>query len=364
MTMRTLTILGMFAVLSVPACGSNDGKAPTTANKKTPSGDDSVAQTTGFKPPALEEGYTRLTFPTVKDIIPGSDVTFCEYAMAPLDHDVDVMDMTGMQSDAGHHAVAFSYTDDGTQEIGSTVGCMGTEFNGSAEAAANMAAGIAPAKSSTLSMGTFLGGVGGPKAPRAVTLPDGVVFRLKKGQGVMLNVHFINTGDEPVDGDAVVDLKLADADPSRLVAAMFLNLDFGFSLSPAAKVDSQVECKAGSDVQLVMFTNHMHEYGTSASTEVIRADSGESVMLHDDPAWSYEMQFNPSYSKWTAQDPFVLKTGDTIRTSCHWNNTEAKTITFPREMCIGVGFALSSGDNPSAPACVGGNWLGTLPGVN
>jgi hypothetical protein len=213
-------------------------------------------------------------------------------------------------------------------------------------------------------MGTFLGGVGGPKAPRAVTLPDGVVFRLKQGQGVMLNVHYINTGDKPVDGDAVVDLKLADADPSRLVAAMFLNLNFGFSLSPNAKVDSAIECKAGSDVQLVMFSNHMHEYGTSVSTEVVRGDTGESVMLHDDPAWTYEMQFNPSYTKWTAEDPFVLKTGDTIRTSCHWNNTESKTITFPREMCIGVGFALSTGDKPSAPACVGGTWLGTLPGAN
>src|SRR5690348_692433 len=101
MTMRTLTILGMLAVLSLPACGSNDdGKAPTTAaKKKAPSGDDSVGQTTGFNPPALQEGYTRINFPTVKDIQPGDDVTFCEYAMAPLDHDADVLDVAGMQSD-------------------------------------------------------------------------------------------------------------------------------------------------------------------------------------------------------------------------------------------------------------------------
>jgi len=58
-----------------------------------------------------------------------------------------------------------------------------------------------PARSST--GGTFLGGIGGEGAA-GQELPEGVAFRLKAGHGVMLNVHYINTGTEPIDGDAVV----------------------------------------------------------------------------------------------------------------------------------------------------------------
>jgi len=41
--------------------------------------------------------------------------------MAPFDHDVDVVDVQGYQSTGGHHAVAFSYTDTGNQQLGTSV---------------------------------------------------------------------------------------------------------------------------------------------------------------------------------------------------------------------------------------------------
>ena len=41
---------------------------------------------------------------------------------------------------------------------------------------------------------------------------------------------------------------------------------------------------------------------------------------------------------------------ETIRTSCTWDNTTSSDIKFPREMCFGVGFALATGTNPTAPA--------------
>jgi hypothetical protein len=53
------------------------------------------------------------------------------------------------------------------------------------------------------------------------------------------------------------------------------------------------------------------------------------------------MQFNAVFSTWSAEAPFVLHAGDTIRTRCDWQNSTTGTMTFPREMCIGVGFALT-----------------------
>jgi hypothetical protein len=284
----------------------------------------------------------------VRDVAPGDDVTYCQYVMAPFDHDVDVLDVGGYQSDFGHHAVAFTYTPAAGEQPGSNLPCMGTEFNMDPNATAT----------ATGSQGSFLGAVGGAgtDGKSATALPDGVAFRLNAGQGVMLNVHYLNTGDQVIDGDAVVDLKFADTDPTRKIAAMFININMGFQLPPNGPTTSTIDCVAQSDVQFIMMTNHMHEYGTSVTTEVRLAGATTFDIVHEDPVWTYDMQFNPNYSRFAVDTPFVLHTGDTLRTTCNWDNTTTNALQFPREMCLGVGFALTTGSNPTVPVCANGHW--------
>jgi hypothetical protein len=295
-------------------------------------------------------GYTRLVSPTVHDVQPGGDVTYCQYVMAPLDHDVDVLSVEGFQSAYGHHAVAMTYTPASGEEPGSNLPCMGTEFTSGSGT-------TAPSGNSALSAGGFLGAVGGPDSKPTSFLPEGVAFRLKQGQGVLLNVHYLNTGSKVIDGNAVVDLKLADPDPSRKIASLLINFNGGFDLPPSTPTTSTIDCVAKSDVQIIGFSNHMHEFGTTALTQVLRADTGAVEELHNDPAWTYDMQFNPTFSKWTVDAPFVLHAGDTFRTTCSWDNTTANSMKFPREMCVGVGFALATGDKPTVPMCIDGTWI-------
>jgi hypothetical protein len=73
------------------------------------------------------------------------------------------------------------------------------------------------------------------------------------------------------------------------------------------------------------------------------------------------MQFNAVYEKWTVDAPLQIKKGDTIRTHCNWANDSAEALTFPREMCIGVGFFLSDGS--TSPICFNGTWLERAPGA-
>jgi hypothetical protein len=328
--------------LFLSGCGS-DSDSPAPSDPGSPS---------SFNPPAAPEGYTRLTAKTVHAVEPGADVTYCQYIMAPFDRDMDILDVGGYQSGFGHHAVAFSYPDDGSQELGTSVQCMGTEFNVEPPPGSGAPSGD---RGGSLG-GTFLGGIGG-EGGESQNLPEGVAFRLKKGNGVMLNVHYLNTGTTAIDGDAVVDFKFAEVDPSRKIAAMFVNVNAGFNLMPGSQTSSSIDCVAKSDVQLLMMANHMHEYGTSVKTEVMRANSDAIEVLKDDPEWTYEMQFNTEYARWPVAEPFVLRAGDTIRTSCQWQNPTSEMLGFPREMCISVGFALASGDNPTAPACFQGSWF-------
>jgi hypothetical protein len=318
------------------ACGSTNGPAtpPDTASAAV------------FSPPPAGEGYTRLVAKKIPDIKPGADITYCQYVMPALDHDVDILSLTGYQSAFGHHIVAFSFADDGTKQIGESFPCMGTEVSSGSPGGAG------------LDVGSYLGGIAGAndKNNSGSPLPEGVAFRLKTGNGIMLNVHFLNTGDKTVDGNGVIDVKLAEPDPNRLIASMFVNVNLNFDLAPKERTDSSVECVAQKDTQIIMASNHMHEYGVAASSEVVRAGSTVAESLHDDPTWTYDMQFNIVYSRWPAATPYVVHAGDTIRTNCSWQNTTANALTFPREMCVGIAFVLVSGDNPKAPGCVNGTW--------
>jgi hypothetical protein len=205
-----------------------------------------------------------------------------------------------------------------------------------------------------------------PAAPAALHVPappplsshQKPLAQVTKGQGVLLNVHYLNTGSETIDGNAVVDLKLADTDPTRLIASLFINLNGPFELPASSQATSSVDCVAQSDVKIIWMSNHMHEFGMSASTQVVRAGTSSVEELHDDATWTYDMQFNPTFTTWPADAPFILHSGDTLRTTCNWNNTTSSSMKFPREMCVGAGFALATGDHPTVPVCVDGAWVG------
>lgn len=298
-----------------------------------------------FQPPPVPEGFMRLEASTISGIAPGADVTSCQYLTAPVDHDMNVLAVKGAQSAFGHHVVAFSYTAMGDEEIGKGFNCGATEFTSDDGS-------VQPAKNGKMmAMGGFLGS-------SATGVPDGVAYRLQKGDGIMLNIHFINASEKTIDGKAYLDVKLAEVDPDQKLASLFTGINAGFNVDAHSKADSSVECVVGADIQILMMSNHMHEYGIAATTDVVRADSGDVEVLRQDDTWTPEMQFNPTFTKWTVDQPFTVHAGDTLRTHCSWMNTTDTALGFPREMCISAGFVLTTGDRPTAPgACANGKWM-------
>jgi hypothetical protein len=282
-----------------------------------------------WDPPAAPAGYTRIEAPTMENLEPGSDVMYCQYVHAPFDRDLDVLDVSGHQSLGGHHSVAYATTM--SVPVGTSRPCNNDD---------NLASG-------------FLGGTGG-EGGASVKLPEGMAFRLPKGNSIMLNTHFLNTTENTIDGYSVLDFKFAEVDQGRMVAGLFSNGNVGFKLEPKAETDALAACKMKRDMQFIMFTNHMHDQGSHAKTELEHAD-GRVELVHEDPTWSFEMQFNASYSVWTVAEPLTVYAGETLRTSCHWRNATDAEMAFPREMCFGVGFFVS--DGTSSPVCLDGSWL-------
>jgi hypothetical protein len=309
--------------------GESAGK-PSEDDGHAQSGHSSTPVTTPDDFPAPAEGYTRFIAPVMEGIAPGADVTHCQYIQAPLDRDVDVLDTQGHQSEGGHHAVAFA------SRLAAPIG-TDRECN----------------DEDNLAQGSFLGGIGG-EAGGATELPEGVAFRLPKGSSLMLSTHFLNTSDRTIDGHAVVDIKFAEVDPDRSIATMFVNGSSSFKVPANSPADALAECTVQDTMKIIMFTNHMHDYGASAITEIVHAD-GSVELAHEDPEWTYEMQFKAVYSTWPVEQPLTLVPGDVVRTRCHWENKTADDIRFPREMCFGIGFFLSDGN--TSPTCLDGQWV-------
>lgn len=292
--------------------------------------DVAIAQSSVFSPPPPKPGFTRIVAPVIPDIEPGGDVTYCQYVMAPLDHDVDILEVGGYQSAFGHHAVAYATT------AGKPVGTSG------------------PCGADETMSGGFLGGIGG-EGTTGVVLPDNVGFRLGTGKGILLNTHFINTGTETVDGHIVLDVKFADVDPARMIASLLTNATLSISVPAGSSATADAVCTVPRPFDFVMFGNHMHDHGTSVVSTVLRAD-GSSAIIHEDQTWTRDMQFNAPLGQWPSTAPFHVASGETIRTHCTWENPTADALAFPSEMCIGFGFFLS--DVSTSPVCIDGTWSG------
>jgi len=151
-------------------------------------------------------------------------------------------------------------------------------------------------------------------------------------------------------------VKFDEVDTSRKVASMFVNLTVDFTVEPLTKTTADATCTMPRDMQFLSFANHMHSYGSSAETDLMQADGTTSEMVRSDPTWSPEMQYNPTFTNWTLDAPLLLKQGDVLTTHCEWENTTSNSVTFPDEMCVGIGFFLSDGS--SSPVCFQGTFAG------
>jgi hypothetical protein len=306
----------LFALsLGLAACSNMDSAGPM-------SGPDMLKPTPATKKPA--EGYTRFT-PEPVELEAGQEGNWCQWVAGPAEADTDIMDITGEQLFPGHHAILFA------TPIGEPAG---TARLCTREDLAEM---------------KLLGGVGGEGS--STMFPTGAAVRLKKGQSLMMNTHYLNTSDKKVMGRATLDVKLAEPSPDHVLASYFGGITLEFELMPQSESTVDVTCVLPRDIKLIDWSNHMHEFGAKIHSEETHAD-GKVEDLQRDETWLYEWQFNPPRRQWPVDAPHVLKAGDTLHIQCTWKNTSAETLTHPREMCAASGFFLGEEDL----YCVDGEW--------
>lgn len=311
------------------AATAGSGATATTATTANEAAGQTVtaqsASSHEFRTDPVPEGYLRFEPPAI-ELDSGDSNDWAQFVGGPLDQDYDVIDIRGVQSIGGHHALVYATT---TAERPGTTRLWKEEDQITSR---------------------LMGGIGGEGGAN-VQFPPGVVFRVKKGSYILIQTHYLNATSGPIVGRTVMDVRLEPVDYSRTVASMMSSTSTDISLAPHAQSEKQIDCMIEKDLKFLQTANHMHDYGSTQVTDFVAPD-GSVHLVKDDQSWSGDLALAPNFNKYDLDTAMVVPKGSLLRTRCTWNNTTDSEVTFPTEMCVFFGFILNDNDI----YCTEGKW--------
>jgi hypothetical protein len=177
-----------------------------------------------------------------------------------------------------------------------------------------------------------------PGKEEAVVFPPDVGMELPTGpRSLRLDMHYFNKGGrtavEDRSGIAICVVKAAKA--RKNVAAVHMGFTKMGVLAPANRRDYEAttSCRvtARQPVTLLTAGPHAHKLAKHMKFSVRKA-SGQQIVLHDGPfAFGEE-------SLYFLDPPVVLNTGDTVTTTCVFDNPTMRNVSFgdstEDEMCF------------------------------
>ena len=181
-----------------------------------------------------------------------------------------------------------------------------------------------------------------PLAIPANGWPPGHGSQLKKGTPIVVQMHYVNTGTEPILVRDVVRLKRMDpATVTTWVAPFALNHE-GFEVKPHAAGTITFDCVVPSEQKLLLIGGHMHENGTSFKVEW-GPNVSSLTKLYEVTEWKAEYRDSPPVDLYLTNSKIIAK--DTVmRVTCNWFNAKDTVLKYPHEMCATFGLFAGTKD--------------------
>ena len=291
--------------LALAACGTDQPKGPEI-----------LPGIDVPKAPAPDKGWQIVT-PIVENIQPGADEEICTWTDVIADKQTDIRSTFGVQDlPPGHHIIIF-YTmvrqPPNTQRI---------------------------CNDSDMATFRFVAGSAGEGIPNQA--PGNLVFRVPPGAQIVVNHHYLNSSDQVMRGQAVVNLNFADPNGSYVPSGYLTVLNTGLEVQPGDTTQT-MHAVLDRSFKLWQLFPHMHQWGKHAILKVTHA--GTTSTLFDIP-WDPSYAFHPPTATYDPSMPLQLDPGDSIDMSCEWNNDQGHSLGFGFEMC--VVFASTVDDNNDA----------------
>jgi hypothetical protein len=186
---------------------------------------------------------------------------------------------------------------------------------------------------SAIEVGAYLVAGWAPGAPPTQLPPDvGLQMPTGPNGGLILEVHhFNNDPSVPQTDSSGVRFCTAAANTRPHTAGVHFTGSEGICLMPNSQQQVSGVCNPQTDkgdIHIVNVWPHMHKLATHQKVTITRAD-GSTEVLHDQP-----FDFN---SQITYPKDVVIHPGDSLSTTCSFNNTTAEKVPFGEntqaEMC-------------------------------
>lgn len=171
-------------------------------------------------------------------------------------------------------------------------------------------------------------------------MPAGLGTFLPKGKPFVLQSHYLNTDSVPIRVRDIVRLKMIPIESVEKWASAYATNTYELGLAPHQVTDVQFDCTIPSDIRLLVFGGHMHEWGTRFEASIgPDAANLKSTYLVDQ--WNTQYRDSPPVSLYF-NDPKPLTAGMILRTHCTFNNNTDTVLDFPHEMCSTFGLVEGS----------------------
>ena len=280
-----------------------------------------------FSPPAPAVDEIQYLSPIVRDIKPGEDRIVCSYLDAYVDSDADIGRIAGYNTPGSHHIILYTTT---LAQAPNTHDCKDDE----------------------MVWLSLVGGTGGDAAVSAENkLPDGLVRRVRGGNQLVIQTHWLNASDETIDGQAAFNVRYERISPNKTPTDFMAVMNTAFDVTPGTS-KATVECSFEREVSVWQLAGHQHALGSHVRIAYTPEGGNEHVLF--DEAWHKEWSFNPQFLDFEGE-PMVVKPGDKLRVDCEWNNPGTATVKFPSEMCGAIAQFYPS---TNQMICFNGDWLG------
>jgi len=276
--------------------------------------------------PEKPENGMRVITPIVRGIEPGSDNEICTWTDKIVGPGgIDVKSTTGFQTEPGHHIVVYYTTD--KQPAGLQRHCLESD------------------------MVAFRIVTGNGKEGEPTEAPGNLVYKIPEGAQIVINHHYLNATDEYMDGQSAVNINFAEPGGTYIAsgAAAFLNS----GLVVKQGITTQVQhCTIDRELKLWFMIPHMHEWGKKITVDITQGDVKKTLF---DTVWDASFSFHPPELRMDPAAPMILRPGDSLTTTCTWDNHTGRDLNFGFEMCVTFGQFVDD-KGLGSWACDDGHW--------
>ncbi|HLK37632.1 MAG TPA: hypothetical protein VKU41_12820 [Polyangiaceae bacterium] len=265
--------------------------------------------------PASADGFQLATPANAITVQPGQEAFLCYYRTLPNTSAIDVSAFQSwMTPGSSHHFIAYQQTSGTTQPDGTLINCT---FGG----------------------GTWIYATSLPGVIVEMQMPTGVGLPMAANTQIMLNMHFINPGSQPVS--PVVKMNLLYGKNIKYTAASMTSFNPTIDIPPATAAGPGTQtvtgtCTAPVGSNFFVVTSHTHKHATLA--EVNFVSNGVSQNLVHTTDWEH-----PDARMWPGPNFLTIQQGDSFTYSCSYENTGTSAVTVGEtaannEMCMAIAY--------------------------